>query len=103
MQKIKVNDEVIVLTGKDRGKTGKVAKLNFKKGVAIVSGVNMVKKAVKPTQDNPSGGITDIESAIQMSNISLMSPKTGSPTRVRIELKDGKKVRVAVACGSVIS
>ncbi len=103
MQKIKVNDEVIVIAGRDKGKRGKVKSLNFKKGTAIVEGVNMVKKTVRPTQENPEGGIFDKEAAINISNIAVVSPKTNGPTRVRIELKDGKKVRVAAKCGSVLN
>lgn len=103
MQKLKVNDEVIVVAGKDKGKTGKVAKINFKKNTVLVAGVNLVKKALKPTQENPTGGIVDVEKALHISNVALVSPKTSKATRVRIEEKDGKKVRVAVACGSVLN
>lgn len=102
MQKIKVNDEVVVIAGKDKGKTGKVKTLNLKKNVALIEGVNMVKKTLKPTQENPAGGIVEKESPVHMSNIAIVSPKTKKATRVRIEEKDGKKVRIAVACGSVI-
>mgnify|MGYP000356674091 CR=1 FL=1 len=103
MQKIKVNDEVIVTAGKDKSKKGKIKSINFKKRRAIVEGVNVVKKAVKPTQENPQGGIVDMETSIHLSNISVVSPKTGAATRVRIEEKDGKKVRVATKCGSELS
>jgi len=102
MQKLKINDEVIVTAGKDKGKTGKVTKLNWKKNLALVEGVNMVKKAMKPTQENPAGGIADMEKFIHISNVAVVSPKTKKATRVRIENKDGKNVRVAVACGSVL-
>lgn len=102
MQKIKIDDEVIVTAGKDKGKTGKVSNLNFKTRRAVVAGINIVKKAMKPTQENPSGGIVEKESSIHMSNISIVSPKTSKATRVRIEDKNGKKVRVAVACGTVL-
>lgn len=100
MQKLKVNDEVIVLAGKDAGKKGKVKKINFKSNKVIVDGVNVVKKSVRPTQENPNGGFADLEKGIHMSNVAVVSPKTGGPTRVRIENKDGKKVRVATKCGS---
>ncbi len=103
MQKLKVNDEVIVVAGKDKGKTGKVAKINFKKNTVLVAGVNLVKKAIKPTQENPTGGIVDVEKALHISNVALVSPKTNKATRVRIEEKDGKKVRVAVACGTELN
>jgi len=102
MQKLKINDEVIVLAGKDKNKTGTVLKINQKKNVVIVKGINMVKKAVKPTQENPTGGIFDKEQAIHISNVGLISPKTKKATRVRIETKDGKRVRVATKCGSLL-
>lgn len=100
MEKLKVNDEVVVLAGKDKGKTGTVVTVNRKTSKVVVKGVNMVKKAVKPTQESPNGGIVEKENALHVSNVALMSPKTKKPTRVRIEDKNGKKVRVAVACGS---
>lgn len=103
MQKLKINDEVIVTAGKDKGKTGTLTKINDKKKTVIVSGVNVVKKALRPTQENPDGGFADIEKPIHVSNVSVVSPKTGKATRVRIEEKDGKKVRVATACGSTLS
>ena len=62
----------------------------------------MVKKAVKPTQEAPNGGIIDIEKPVNISNVMVASPKDGTPSRVRIETKDGKKVRVAIKCGSVL-
>lgn len=103
MQKIKVNDDVVVVAGKDKGKTGKVQKLNFKTNTVLVEGVNLVKKAVKPTQENPQGGIFEVERPVHISNVAVVSPKTNKATRVRIETKDGKNVRVAVACGSVLN
>ena len=103
MQKLKINDEVIVTAGKNKGKTGTLTKINSKKNTVIVAGVNVVKKALRPTQENPDGGFADIEKPIHVSNIAVVSPKTGKATRVRIEEKDGKKVRVATACGSTLS
>ncbi len=102
MQKLKVSDQVVVLAGKDKGKTGEVKKINFKKNVVYVAGVNVLKKAVKPTQENPAGGIMDMEAPVHISNVAVVSPKTKKATRVRIEEKDGKKVRVAVSCGTVL-
>ena len=61
MQKIKVNDEVVVIAGKDKGKTGKVAKVDLKNNKVVVKGVNVVKKTVRPTKENPNGGITEKE------------------------------------------
>ncbi|MCB9094956.1 MAG: 50S ribosomal protein L24 [Halobacteriovoraceae bacterium] len=103
MQKLKINDEVVVLAGKDFGKKGKVTNINWKTRKVLVEGVNLVKKAVRPTQEDAQGGIKDIEKELDISNVAIVSPKTGGPSRVRIENKDGKKVRVAVKCGTVLS
>lgn len=100
MQKLRVNDEVIVLAGKDKGKKGKVQKINLKSNRVTVEGVNIVKKAMKPTQENPSGGFADVVKPLHISNVAVVSPKTGKATRVRIETKGDKKVRVAVSCGT---
>ncbi len=102
MQKLKVNDQVVIIAGRNKGKTGKVKNINFKTNRVLVEGVNLVKKASKPTQQNPSGGLLDVERPLHISNMALISPKTSKPTRVRIEIRDGKKVRVAVKCGSII-
>lgn len=102
MQKIKTNDEVILISGKNKGKTGKVKKINLKTLEVVVEGVNVVKKAVKPNQANPNGGYIELEAPIQMCKVAILSPKTKKATRVRIEVKNGKKVRVAVACGSLL-
>lgn len=100
MQKIKVNDEVIVLAGKDKDKKGKVKKINFKQNRVLVEGVNLVKKAIKPTQENPQGGIVEMETTLHLSNIAVVSPKTGKATRVGFKEDNGKKVRIAKSCGS---
>jgi large subunit ribosomal protein L24 len=98
MQKLKVNDDVVILAGKEKGKTGKVKKINFKSNRVWVDGVNKVKKALKPTQENPNGGIVDIEASLHISNVSLVSPKTNKATRVKIVVDAGKKTRQLVAC-----
>ena len=103
MQKLKINDEVVILAGKDNGKKGKVKSINFKQNTVVVDGVNIVKKAIKPTQENPNGGFSDLEKGVHISNVAVVSPKTGNATRVRIEEKDGKKVRVAKSCGSTLA
>ena len=100
MQKLRLNDEVIILAGKDKGRKGKVLSINEKKKTVLVEGANMVKKALRPTQENPNGGFADIERPLNRSNVAVVSPKTGKGTRVRIETKDGKKVRIATSCGS---
>ena len=103
MQKIKVNDEVIVIAGKDKGKKGTVKSINFKTNTVLVSGVNIVKKAVKPTQENPNGGFSDVEKGINYSNIALVSPKTGKATRIgRKRNAEGKLVRFSKKSGEEI-
>jgi len=102
MQKLKRNDEVVVLSGKDKGKTGEVVSVDLKNSAVTVKGVNVVRKAIKPTQENPNGGFSEAERAINISKVSLISPKTSKPSRARIEVRDGKKVRVLVKCGTVL-
>ena len=98
MQKIKKDDLVKVITGKDKDKTGKV--LQVKDGKVVVEGCNMVTKHMKPNAGNPQGGIVKHEAAIDASNVMLVVD--GKATRVGFEIKDGKKVRVAKATGKVI-
>ena len=95
MQKLKVNDSVVVLAGKDKGKTGTIKTINWKTNRVVVEGVNMVKKTMKPSQQNPQGGLVDIEKAIHVSNVAVADPKSGKATRVKVQEKNGKKVRVA--------
>lgn len=103
MQKIKKDDEVIVLTGRDRGKRGKVLRALPQEERVIVQGVNMVKRHTKPSQADPQGGIKEKESAIHVSNVALIDPKTNRPTRVGFKiLTDGRKVRVAKRSGEVL-
>ena len=101
--KIKKNDTVIVLTGEDKGKTGKVLKVLVDKQRAIVEGINMVNKSTKPNAKNPQGGFVKQEASIHISNISLIDPKSGKATRVAIQKnEDGKKVRIAKKSGEEI-
>ena len=78
---IRKNDTVVVLAGEDKGKTGKVLKVLVEKERAIVEGVNMVSKSTKPSAKNPQGGIVKQEAPIHVSNLSLIDPKSGKPTR----------------------
>ena len=98
MHKIKKDDLVKVIAGKDKDKTGKV--LHVKDGKVVVEGCNMVTKHTKPGAGNPQGGIVRQEAAMDISNVMLMVD--GKATRVGFEVKDGKKVRVAKATGKVI-
>lgn len=100
--KIKKGDQVIVLTGKDKGAKGEVTKVLPAENRVIVQGVNVVTKHAKPTQFS-AGGIQKKELSIHASNVALADPKTGKATRVGYKtLKDGKKVRVARASGETV-
>ena len=100
---IKKNDTVVVLAGQDKGKTGKVLKVLVDENRALVEGVNMVSKSTKPSAKNPQGGIIKQEAPIHISNLSLVDPKSGKPTRVGIKVaEDGKKVRIAKKSGEEI-
>ena len=95
MNRIKKGDNVIVIAGNDKGKTGKVLSVIPDKDRVIVEGVSMVSKHTKPNAKNPQGGIVKQEASIHVSNVSLLDPKSGKATRVGFQMKDGKKVRVA--------
>ena len=99
--KIKKGDKVIVITGKDKGKTGEVLKAMPKENTVIVSGVNVSKRQQKPSQES-AGGIVSKEMPIHVSNVSLIDPKDGKATRVRLSEKDGRKIRVAKRSGEAI-
>ncbi len=100
--KVKKGDKVVVRTGRDKGKTGEVLRVNTGKDTLLVQGVNMRKKHRRPSQTGP-GGIEEIETPIHVSNVAVVDPKSGKPTRVGLKtLKDGRKVRFAKASGEVI-
>ena len=100
---IRKGDEVIVLAGDDKGRKGKVLKVLVAKQRALVEGVNMVSKSMKPSAKNPQGGIVKQEAPIHVSNLSLIDPKSGKATRIGMKkADDGKKVRVAKKSGEVI-
>ena len=99
---VKKGDKVMVISGKDKGKTGVVLTAFPKKDRVLVEGVNIIKKHMKPNQANPQGGIVSQEAAIHVSNVMLIDPKTGEPTRVGYKVEDGKKVRVAKKSGEII-
>lgn len=100
--KIKKGDQVIVRTGKDKGKKGEVLRILPVENRAFVSGVNMVQRHTRPTQSDP-GGIKPQEAAIEISNLALVDPKSGEATRVGYKfLDDGRKVRFAKKSGEVI-
>jgi large subunit ribosomal protein L24 len=99
---VKKGDKVVVITGKDKGKTGDVLVAMPKEGRVIVQGVNKVKRHTRPTQ-TAAGGIVEKEASIHVSNVAHADPKDGKPTRVGVKiLEDGRKVRVAKRSGEVI-
>tara|TARA_B100000700_G_C14977286_1_gene824527 strand:- start:384 stop:707 length:324 start_codon:yes stop_codon:yes gene_type:complete len=102
--KIKKNDIVVVLSGTSKGKQGKVIKVYPAANRAIVEGVNMISKHTKPNAANPQGGIIKQEAAINISNLMLVDPKSGEPTRIgrMRDKKTGKLVRFAKKSGEVI-
>ncbi|MDA0763646.1 MAG: 50S ribosomal protein L24 [Proteobacteria bacterium] len=99
--KIKKGDTVIVLAGKDKGKSGSVTSVLKEKERVLVQGINIVKKHRKATQENP-GKIDEIEASIHISNVSHIDPDTGKPTRVKYKTEDGIKKRFAVVSGSLL-
>ena len=99
---IKKGDTVYVNAGNDKGKTGKVLSVIPSKDRAIVEGVNMVKKHTKPNSKQPQGGIVEQEAGIHISNLQLIDPKSGKPTRVGYKMVDDKKVRFAKKSGEEI-
>ena len=92
--KIRRDDEVIVLAGKDKGKTGKVTKVLVENSKVFVEGVNLIKKHTKPVpQLQQPGGIVEKEAPLQVSNVAILNPKSGKADRVGFRIEDGKKVR----------
>ncbi len=100
--KIKTGDTVKVIAGEDKGQEGKVLKVLQDSDKVLVESVNVIKKHLKPSAQNPQGGIQEKEAPIHISNVALMD-KNGNSTRVRIEVQDGKKVRVSTKTNEVIS
>jgi large subunit ribosomal protein L24 len=99
--KIKKGDKVVILSGKDKGKTGEVTQAFPRESKVVVSGVNIATRHRKPTQANPQGGLDRFEAPLHVSNVAIATAD-GKPTRVRFEMQDGKKVRVAVKTGEKI-
>jgi large subunit ribosomal protein L24 len=99
LARIKKGDDVLVLTGRERGKRGVVRQVNPTKGTALVQDINISKRHFKPGRARQAG-IVDVEQPIHLSNLALVDPKTSKPTRVRVRaLANGKKVRIAIASG----
>ena len=103
MKKIKVNDNVLITTGKDKGKKGKVQQVFPKKGKLLIEGLNIYKKHMKAQSETQQAGIIDKEMFVDISNVALIDPSNNEPTKVGIsELKDKSKVRINKKTGEVI-
>src|SRR5687767_5452045 len=100
--KIRKGDEVKVLLGKDRGKVGKIVKVDRKEGKVLIEGINMFKRHIRKTQ-GIEGGVIDIIKPLKISNISLVCPKCKKQTRVGFKFQDNKKVRICKKCQEIIT
>jgi len=101
--KVKKNDKVRIISGKDKGKSGKVLFVDRKNKRLIVEGLNVVKKTRRPDQQNQKGGIIDIEAPISLSSVMVVCPKCSKPTRIKKkELGDGKHVRICGKCEEIL-
>jgi large subunit ribosomal protein L24 len=100
---IKTGDTVMVIAGQSKGQTGRIIRMIPKQHRAVVEGVNLVTKHQKPTASSPQGGLSQMEAPLHVSNLMLIDPKTGTPTRVGMKITDkGQKVRVAKKSGETI-
>jgi len=100
--KIKKNDNVEVLAGKDKGKRGSVVRIIPKKDRVIVSGVNIVKKAMKRRSQQDQGGIVEVEAPLHISNVGIVCKKCGRPVKIGYKIDGDKKVRVCRKCGETL-
>jgi large subunit ribosomal protein L24 len=101
MQRLRIGDQVQVIAGNHKGEKGKVTKLDLERGRVVVEGVNLVKRHLRATQER-NGGIVQVAAPLAISNVMPLDPETGKPTRVRVELRDGVKTRVAKS-GAVLA
>jgi large subunit ribosomal protein L24 len=101
--KVKKNDQVMIINGKEKGKTGRIMKIDLSKGRVLIEKLNMVKRHAKPSQQHKQGGIIEKEAPLAVSNVMLICDKCKGPVRVgRKALDDGKKVRYCKKCGEVL-
>jgi len=98
--KLKKNDNVMILTGKDRGKTGLIERVFPEIDKMVVKGIAAAKKSVKPSRKNPQGGIIDINQKIQASNVMIICPSCGKPTKIAYKITDKTKIRICKKCSS---
>ena len=103
MLRIKKDDQVVIIAGKDKGKTGKILQIIPESNRVLVEHINVIKKSQRKTQKNQQGGYIDLERPIHASNVMLIDKKSNKPTRIGVSiLKDGTKVRIAKRSGEVI-
>jgi large subunit ribosomal protein L24 len=95
---IKRDDNVMILAGKDRGKTGRVLRIDKKNGYVFIQGLNMIKKAQRPKSQQDKGGIIELEGPVHISNVAVLT-KNGQPTRIGYKMEKGKKIRIAKKTG----
>ena len=101
--RVKKNDKVKIITGKDNGKTGKVLFVDKKNGAVIIEGLNIVRKTRRPDQQSQKGGIIDVEAPVRVSNVQVVCPKCNKAMRIKKrELENGKRVRVCGKCGEML-
>jgi large subunit ribosomal protein L24 len=102
--KVRTDDEVMVITGKDKGKTGKVLRVDHKRDRVFVEGLNMIKRHERPNPQRPqqTGGVIELEGPIHVSNVALLDPEDGKPTRVGIKREGGERKRFAKRSGKAI-
>ena len=100
--KLKKNDQVKIITGKNIGNSGRILKVNKANGTVIIEGQNMVKKAMRQKKQNQKGGIIEIEAPIRISNVMIVCKKCG-PTRIKIKITDDHKMRICKKCGEELS
>lgn len=100
--KIRKDDTVQVIAGKDKGKRGSVVRIVSKKDSVIVSGINIVKKAMKKRSQQDQGGIAEIEAPINISNVAIVCKKCGAPSKIGYKLDGDKKVRICRKCGDIL-
>ena len=98
--KLKLGDQVRVMAGKDKGAEGEIVAVMAAKNRVVVKDVNVAKKTQRPTQENPRGGFNDREMPIHASNVRILDPETGEPTRIRYKVEEGQKYRVSVKSGA---
>lgn len=102
MQRLRRGDDVVVISGNDKGKRGKVLRVIAERNTVVIEGIHKVKRHVKSQPQRP-GGIIEIEAPIHASNVMPVDPQTGKPTRVKIKVEDGKKTRVAKSGAALVS